>query len=66
MHDWPHANQRQLTEDFYAALIDGRRPRFARRNAVVDDRPLCYEIMLLPLSDDGSRISMILTGIGPE
>ena len=66
MHDWPHANQRQLTENFYAALIDGRRPRFARRDIIVDDQLLHYEIMLLPLSEDGSRISMIMTGIGPD
>ncbi|GAB2177098.1 PAS domain-containing protein [Dongia sp. agr-C8] len=66
MHDWPRANQRKLTEDFYAALIDGRRPRFAERDAIVDDQLLHYEIMLLPLSEDGSRISMIMTAIGPS
>ena len=64
MHDWPRANQRKLTEDFYAALIDGRQPRFAERDVIVDDQLLHYEIMLLPLSEDGSRISMIMTGIG--
>ncbi|WP_395014928.1 PAS domain-containing protein [Dongia sp.] len=66
MHDFPRANQRKLTEDFYAALIDGRRPRFAERDAIVDDQLLHYEIMLLPLSEDGSRISMIMTAIGPN
>jgi hypothetical protein len=66
MEDWPHVNQRRLTTDFYRALIEGRRPRFARRDAVVDDRLLHYEIMLLPLSEDGTRISMIVTGIGPD
>jgi hypothetical protein len=66
MHDWPRANQRKLTEDFYAALIDGRRPRFAERDVIVDDLLLHYEIMLLPLSEDGSRISMIMTAIGPS
>jgi hypothetical protein len=66
MHEWPRANQRKLTEDFYAALIDGRRPRFAERDAIVDDQLLHYEIMLLPLSEDGSRISMIMTAIGPD
>jgi hypothetical protein len=65
MHDWPHANQRKLTEESYAALIADRRPRVARRDAIVDSRLLHYEIMLLPLSEDGSRISMIVTGIGP-
>jgi len=66
MHDWPHENQRKLTEDFYAALIEGRQPRFAKRDAIVDSRLLRYEIMQLPLSEDGERISMIITGIGPD
>jgi len=66
MHDWPHENQRKLTVDFYEALIDGKRPRFTQRDALVDDRPLRYEIMLLPLSEDGARVSMIMTGIGPD
>ena len=66
MENWPHANQRALTEDFYAAMIDTRKPRFAQRDIIVDDQLLHYEIMLLPLSEDGSRISMIMTGIGPD
>jgi hypothetical protein len=61
-----HPNQRKITEDFYAALLEGRRPRFVQRDVIVDDQLLHYEIMLLPLSEDGSRISMIMTGIGPD
>ena len=63
-HEFASANQRKLTEDFYVALIDGRRPRFTQRDIIVDGQLLRYEIMLLPLSEDGSRISMIMTGIG--
>jgi hypothetical protein len=64
LDDWPQANQRAITSAFYEAMIDGRVPRFLRRDSIVDDRVLSYEIMLLPLSEDGSRISMIMTGIG--
>jgi hypothetical protein len=64
LENWPHANQRKLTAAFYEKLIAGGIPRFARRDAVVDYQTLKYEIMLLPLSEDGSRISMIMTGIG--
>ncbi len=64
--EFAHANQRKLTEDFYEALIDGRQPSIRRpRDVIVDEQLLHYEIMLLPLSEDGSRISMIMTGIGP-
>jgi hypothetical protein len=64
LQDWPHAGQKAMTVSFYGALIAGRVPRFTRRDGVVDDQVLSYEIMLLPLSDDGERISMIVTGIG--
>jgi hypothetical protein len=65
-HEFTHPNQRKITEDFYAALLAGRQPRFVQRDVIVDDQLLHYEIMLLPLSEDGSRISMIMTGIGAE
>jgi hypothetical protein len=64
LEDWPHAGQKAMTVAFYEALIEGRVPRFTRRDSIVDDRVLSYEIMLLPLSEDGVRISMIMTGIG--
>jgi hypothetical protein len=66
LEDWPHANQRKITVDSYEAMIADRQPRFTRRDAIVDDRSLHYEIMLLPLSEDGERISMIMTGIGTD
>jgi hypothetical protein len=64
LEDWPHAGQKAITVAFYEALIEGRVPRFTRRDSIVDERVLSYEIMLLPLSEDGARISMIMTGIG--
>jgi hypothetical protein len=66
LDDWPHANQRKLTADTYEAVIAARRPLCALRNAWVDDKRLEYEILLLPLSEDAARISMIVTGIGPS
>jgi hypothetical protein len=65
LEDWPHANQRKLTADTYETLIAARRPLRAVRDAWVDDKKLSYEILLLPLSEDDTRISMIVTGIGP-
>ena len=65
MENWPHANQRQISIDSYEALIAARRPLCTRRDAWVDTRKLSYEIMHLPLSEDGARISMIMTAIGP-
>jgi hypothetical protein len=47
-------------------VIAGRAPLCARRDAWFDEKKLSYEILLLPLSEDDQRISMILTGIGPS
>jgi hypothetical protein len=62
----PLANMRKLTADTYESVIAARRPLCAVRDAWVDDKRLGYEILLLPLSEDDARISMIVTGIGPS
>jgi hypothetical protein len=66
VQDWPQANLRKLTIDTYESVVAARAPLCARRDSWVDDKKLSYEILLLPLSDDGARISMIMTGIGPS
>jgi hypothetical protein len=66
LEDWPQANLRKLTADTYESLIVAHRPLCALRDAWVDDKKLSYEILLLPLSEDDARISMIVTGIGPS
>lgn len=64
--DWSQANLRKLTTDTYEAVIAAAAPLCARRDAWIDDKKLSYEILLLPLSEDDARISMIMTGIGPS
>jgi len=66
LDDLPLANMRKLTVDTYEAVLAARRPLCAVRDAWVDDKKLGYEILLLPLSEDDTRISMIVTGIGPS
>lgn len=66
LEDWPNPGQLQLTTAAYGVVIGRRRPVLASRDAWVDEQKLRYEIMLLPLSEDGTRISMIMTGIGPS
>ena len=64
--EWPMVNQARLTTELYEALIADRRPRVTHRNDWVDEKQLDYEIIALPLSEDGARISMIMTAIGPD
>ncbi|HVJ42986.1 MAG TPA: hypothetical protein VM639_15890 [Dongiaceae bacterium] len=62
----PEPRMTDITLDFYEKMIALRRPLFANRNAWIEERRLNYQIMILPLSEDGARISMIMTGIGPH
>lgn len=66
LDDWPTAGQQRLTEETYEKVIAGRAPLHAVRDSWVDEKKLSYEILLLPLSEDDARISMIVTGIGPS
>lgn len=64
--DLPGLNQRRISIEAYEHMIAARRPTVTVRDAWVDERKLSYEIMHLPLSEDGERISMIVTAIGPH
>lgn len=66
VEDLPGANQRRISIEAYDRMIAARRPTVTVRDAWVDERKLSYEIMHLPLSEDGTRISMIMTAIGPS
>lgn len=66
IEDLPGANQRRISIEAYERMIAARGPTVTVRDAWVDERKLSYEIMHLPLSEDGERISMIMTAIGPS
>jgi len=62
----PSQSVSDITVSFYRTMTTLRRPLFDRRNAWIDERRFDYQIMIMPLSEDGQRISMIMTGIGPR
>jgi len=64
LEDWPNPAQLKVTLASYEALLAQRRPILLVRNEVVDGAVLDYEAMLLPFSEDGTSISMIVAGIG--
>jgi hypothetical protein len=66
IEDLPGVNQRRISIEAYERMIAARRPTVTVRDAWVDEQRLGYEIMHLPLSEDGERISMIVTAIGPS
>jgi hypothetical protein len=64
--DMPGRGMADITINFYRTMTALRRPIFDRRNAWIEERRYNYQIMIMPLSDDGEHISMIMTGIGPH
>ncbi|MBI2253960.1 MAG: PAS domain-containing protein [Proteobacteria bacterium] len=64
LENWPNPAQRKVTLDSYQALLAQRQPLLLIRNEIADDAVLNYEAMLLPFSEDGQQISMIVAAIG--
>ena len=64
LEDWPNPEQMQLTLKSYEKLLVLRRPVLLHRDEWVEGTMLSYEAILLPLSDDDDRISMIVAGNG--
>lgn len=64
LEDWPNPEQLKLVLASYEALMVQRRPLILTRDHWIDERMLSYEAVLLPLSEDGEQISMIVAGIG--
>jgi hypothetical protein len=52
-----------------AALSDvvaGRDPRYHRRQIALHERMMEYEVVILPFSNDGERVDLLMTGIVPD
>lgn len=62
----PDPRMTDITVGFYESMIALRRPLYTSRDAWIDEKRLNYQILIMPLSEDGTRISTIMTGIGPN
>jgi hypothetical protein len=56
----------QLAEESYNAVIDSGEPQYRIREIEFQRRLLQYEIILLPVSRDGTAADMLMTVIMPE
>jgi hypothetical protein len=56
----------QLAEESYNAVIDSGEPQYRARQIEFKGRLLQYEIILLPVSRDGTAADMLMTVIMPE
>jgi hypothetical protein len=50
----------------YREVVEGRAPRYHRRQVPLHERLIDYEIVILPFSNDGSEVDLLVTGIIPD
>ena len=50
----------------YSEVVDLREPRYHRRQIAFHERLIDYEVVILPFSNDGERVELLMTGIVPD
>lgn len=55
-----------MATESYREVVESRAPRHHRRKIRLHERIIDYEILILPFSEDGDRVSLLMTGIVPE
>lgn len=50
----------------FSDAVQSRAPRYHRRQIAFHDRPIEYEVVILPFSNDGERVDLLMTGIVPD
>jgi|SRR4051812_32065761 hypothetical protein len=63
LDDFPYPEMRQAIYESYREVVDGRVPRRYYRDLESSGRWFRYETLILPLSNDGERINMLISAI---
>ncbi len=63
LDDMPAPGFRELSRRTFAKAVRTREPVHSLNERVMDDQVHRYEVLVLPLSADGERIDMLLTGL---
>jgi len=63
LDDFPYPEMRQAIYDSYRDVIEARAPRRYYRDLESAGRWFRYETLILPLSDDGTEINMLISAI---
>ena len=50
----------------FSDAVERRAPRYHRRQIAFHVRPIEYEVVILPFSNDGERVDLLMTGIVPD
>jgi hypothetical protein len=46
--------------------VNRAEPRYHRRQIVFHERLMDYEVVILPFSNDGKQVDLLMTGIVPD
>ncbi|HVZ01022.1 MAG TPA: PAS domain-containing protein [Dongiaceae bacterium] len=63
LDEFPYPEMRQAIYDNYRDVVEARAPRRYYRDLETSGRWFRYETLILPLSDDGERINMLISAI---
>jgi hypothetical protein len=63
LDDFPYPEMRDAIFESYREVVEAREPRRYHRDLESGDRWFRYETLLLPLSDDGQSINMLISAI---
>jgi hypothetical protein len=62
--DYDDPGYRALVNQYYAGVVETRRPlRVLRDPYMLREKVLCWEGLILPLSEDGRTVNMLMVGI---
>jgi len=50
----------------FSDAVKRREPRYHRRQIAFQERLMEYELVILPFSNDGERVDLLMTGIVPD
>lgn len=56
----------KIAEQSYGAAVEQGEPQYHLRETEFRDRPIQYEVAILPLSRTGARIDMLMTVVTPD
>lgn len=50
----------------FSTVVERREPSYLRRQVALHERLIEYEVVILPFSNDGARVDLLMTGIVPD
>jgi hypothetical protein len=60
------AEHAAMAQASYSEVVNRGEPRYHRRQIVFHERLMDYEAIILPFSNDGERVDLLMTGIVPD